>query len=120
MRRAIVRGFTRSDLLFIGELCDVTPAATQLGFIAPVAISRSVQDATTVLAGVLGVTTAQALRKLLLSLFNLVRDREFDRDEKAAFTSPGYPYDLFVHAAPTDAGAWFLSVYASGETAALV
>lgn len=120
MRRAIVRGFTRSDLLFLGELCDVTPAATRLGFVAPVAISRAVHDATISLAATLGVTSAQATRKLLLSLFNLVKDREFTRDEKAIFTSPGHPSEMFVHAAATDAGAWFLTVYAVGETPALV
>lgn len=120
VRRALVRGFTRSDLLFLGELRDVTPAAARLGFLAPVATSQAVQQDTYRLADLLRLHPAQVMRKMLLSLFAVVSGREFTQDETQVFTSPGYGSDLLVHAGCDQDEQWYLTVYTAGEDPALI
>lgn len=121
MRRALVRGFTRSDLLLLGELRDVSALARKLGFHAPVAVSREVQSACEALAAATGETTRRVLGRVLRAVVEVtVAGEGFDRNSKEPFAVPGLPFDLYVHADRGDDGRWVLTVYAMSESAALV
>lgn len=121
MRRALIRGFTRSDLLLLGELCDVSHKAVEVGFRVPVALSRSVQDASQALADVLGLPGACVTTRLLRNLAEMVSSVDWiDAATGQTFTVPGMPFDLTLHVGHTDEGNEVLTVYAMSESPALV
>lgn len=121
MRRALVRGFTRSDLLLLGELCDVSHMAGRLGFRVPVAVSRSVQDASHALARTLGIPPVHVTSRLLRHLADVVSTTGWiDGTAGETFTVPGMPFDLSIHVGREDSVGDVVTVYAASESPALV
>lgn len=121
MEHAIRVGFTRADLLLMGELVDVTATAELLGARHPVAISPRVDAAVRELAVLTGQRPRRVLKRLVvvvvdtLSLVASLRD-----DAELVCRMPGLPFPLNLHVGFNEAGRVLLTVYGEGERVARV
>jgi|SRR5699024_11388303 len=119
IRRAIIRGFTRDDLIFMGELVDYSGLAVRVGVRAPTAVSHVVDAEVTQVAGDLGVPRWKVAGAILTSLFNAVRGGSLARNETVWFSTPDFPMDLKAHVGRQESGSWVLTVYEASEKPAL-
>lgn len=117
---ALARGFTRSDLLLMGELTDVSAQATRLGFLAPVAVSATVAGVADALARLHGRTPAAAIEQILGDLVGIAAYREFHSGQQEPFSSRAFPNELQVSAGQDEHGTWVLTIYSTDEEPAPV
>lgn len=121
MQHAIRVGFTRADLLLMGELIDVTTVAEELHLGHVVAISGRVDVALRDLAAQTGLLYRRVLKRLMVALVDALALVSALRDDaELTCRIPGLPFPLNLHVGFDDSGEAVLTVYAAGESVARV
>lgn len=120
MLRALARGFTRSDLLLMGELTDVSAQAARLGFLAPVAVSATVAGVADALARLHSRAPGAVIEQVLCDLVGIAAYREFHSGQQELFSSRSFPTGLQVSAGQDEHGTWALTIYSADEEPAPV
>lgn len=121
LEHAIRVGFTRSDLLLLGDLVDVSATAEQLGVLHPVAISSRVDQSVRELATATGQRHSRVLKRVIVGLVDTLGLVPALRDDaELTCRMPGMPSPLNVHVGFDNDGVALLTVYATGERVARV
>ncbi|HLS00371.1 MAG TPA: hypothetical protein VK054_00060 [Beutenbergiaceae bacterium] len=120
IRQAIVRGFTRDDLLFMGELVDYTFLANRVGIKVPTAVSIAVDEAARRSATCYGVPLWSTRGEILSTLFESLSCGEVERGETIPVFSPGIDIGVKAHVGKCENNGWVVTLYEETESAAVV
>lgn len=129
LETVLERGLTRDDLLFLGELVDVTPLARSYGWRCPVAFSRAVTDAAETFTHRVGLSLPNAYYLVLRPAARLLNtfiapDGALRLGTSNPFRVDGLDCDLSLHVAKADpetfGPALLATVYTSAEVPAYV
>lgn len=105
------RGWTRDDLLFIGELRDVSATARKMSIRCPVAIEYCVEDALRILAGAIAIPYHRVLMRTLGALVRAMStEGTVVVGQEIPFIAQGLSFDLSAHVDTADDGALALTI----------